>query len=272
MTPLVLNEGAPQGDGPRAGFPHCPEVSVVLPCLDEADTLGGCIAAAQRALTLHGLDGEIIVANNGSTDGSAEIARRLGARVVSVAVRGYGRALMAGIAASRGRYIVMGDADGSYDFAEAPRLVAALRGGADLALGCRLPSGGGTVAPGAMPPLHRWLGNPMFSWLARRVFGAPVHDIYCGLRGFTRVLYDGLSLSSPGMEFAAEMVLRAALAGARIAELPLTLRPDGRRSHRPHLRTFRDGWRTVRLFLRCAPLRRADRERRLIPAGLPKVR
>ena len=231
------------------------EVSIVMPCLNEAETLGACIAKAQGALRDHGIAGEVVVADNGSADGSREIARRLGARVVPVAAPGYGSALMGGIEAAAGRYVVMGDADDSYDFGETPRLVAKLREGFALVQGCRLPSGGGTVLPGAMPPLHRWWGNPMFSWMARAWFGAPVHDVYCGLRGFTRALYDRLDLRCTGMEFATEMIIKASLYGERIAEVPVTLHPDGRRAHAPHLRTFRDGWRTLRFFLMYSPRR-----------------
>ncbi len=160
---------------------------------------------------------------------------------------------MGGIAAARGRFVVMGDADDSYDFREVPRFVDKLREGYDLVQGCRLPSGGGRVMPGAMPFLHRWLGNPLFSSIARLWFGAPVHDVYCGLRGFRKDFQGGLAQRCTGMEFATEMVLKAALAGGRIAELPITLHPDGRRAHSPHLRTFRDGWRTLRLLLLFSP-------------------
>jgi glycosyltransferase involved in cell wall biosynthesis len=229
------------------------ELSVVMPCLNEADTLETCIRKAQRALAEGGISGEIVVADNGSTDGSPDIARSLGARVVSVAERGYGNALMGGIAASRGRYVIMGDADDSYDFTEIPRFVERLRAGAGLVQGCRLPSGGGRILPGAMPPLHRWVGNPLFTAMARRMFQAPVHDAYCGLRGFTRDLVDRLNLRCTGMEFATEMIVKAGLLGARIEEVPITLHPDGRREHLPHLRTFRDGWRTVRFFLMYSP-------------------
>lgn len=229
------------------------EVSVVMPCLNEAETLEACIAKAQRALREHGIPGEIIVADNGSTDGSAAIARRMGARVISVAARGYGSALMGGIAHARGRYVIMGDADDSYDFREIPRFVEKLRQGFELVQGCRLPAGGGTVATGAMPFLHRWFGNPFFSLLARSWFRAPIHDVYCGLRGFTKELVARLDLGFTGMEFATEMIIKASLRGVRIAEVPITLHPDGRRAHAPHLRTFRDGWRTLRFFLLYSP-------------------
>jgi glycosyltransferase involved in cell wall biosynthesis len=233
--------------------PGPPEVSIVIPCLDEADTLATCIGKAQRALLEHGIEGEIVVADNGSSDGSVGIAEGLGARVVPVAQRGYGHALMGGFEAARGRFIVMGDADDSYDFREVPRFVAKLREGFELVQGCRLPSGGGRVMPGAMPLLHYWLGNPMFSWLARRWFGAPIHDVYCGLRGVAKPLYLRLQQRCTGMEFATEMIVKATLQGARIAEVPITLHPSGRRSHGSHLRTFHDGWRTLRFFLLYSP-------------------
>lgn len=230
-----------------------PEVSVVMPCLNEADTLATCIAKAQRALRENKIHGEVIVADNGSTDGSPAIAMRLGARLVPVAARGYGHALMGGIAAAQGRYIIMGDADDSYDFLEIPAFVEQLRAGFDLVQGCRLPSGGGAIAPGAMPFLHRWCGNPLFSRLVRWWFKAPVHDVYCGLRGFTKAFYERLEQRCTGMEFATEMIIKASLYRARIAEIPITLYPDGRKAHPPHLKTFRDGWRTLRFFLMYSP-------------------
>jgi len=229
------------------------EVSIVIPCLNEADTLQNCIRKAQAALRDDNINGEIIVADNGSADGSPRIAEAAGARVVHVVERGYGSALMGGIAAAAGRFIVIGDADDSYDFREVPRIVAKLREGFDLVQGCRLPSGGGTIMGGAMPPLHRWWGNPMFSFLARRWFGAPVHDIYCGMRGFTRDLYQRLDQRCTGMEFATEMIIKASLAREKITEVPITLYPDGRRAHAPHLKTFRDGWLTMRFFLMFCP-------------------
>ena len=232
------------------------EVSVVMPCLNEADTLAVCVGKALGAMRRYGIAGEVVVADNGSTDASVRIAVESGARVVAVAARGYGAALMGGIAASRGRFIVMGDADDSYDFGEIPRFVERLRQGYDLVQGCRLPSGGGRIMPRAMPALHRWVGNPLFSVLARRWFGAKgVRDVYCGLRGFSKAFAERLDQRCTGMEFATEMVIRAALFGGRIAEVPITLHPDGRTSHTPHLRTFRDGWRTLRIFLLYSPRR-----------------
>jgi glycosyltransferase involved in cell wall biosynthesis len=230
------------------------DVSVVMPCLNEADTLETCIRKAQQAMREHGIAGEVIVADNGSSDGSQAIALRAGARVVDVPLRGYGNALMGGIAAARGRFVIMGDADDSYDFLEIPRIVAKLREGFDLVQGCRLPAGGGQIMPGAMPSLHRWLGNPMFSLMVRRWFRArSIHDVYCGLRGFTKDLYDRLALRCTGMEFATEMIIKASLFQEKMAEVPITLHPDGRRSHPPHLKTFRDGWRTLRFFLMYSP-------------------
>jgi len=230
-----------------------PELSVVMPCLNEADTIGICIQKALRALRENNIRGEVIIADNGSTDRSREIAAELGARVVPVREKGYGSALMGGIAAARGKFVIMGDADDSYDFLEIPRFVESLRAGNDLVQGCRLPSGGGTIVPGAMPFLHRWWGNPMFSRMAQWWFSAPIHDIYCGMRGFTRELYDRLDQRCTGMEFATEMIIKSSMCHEKIAEVPITLHPDGRKTHAPHLRTFRDGWRTLRFFLMYSP-------------------
>jgi glycosyltransferase involved in cell wall biosynthesis len=229
------------------------ELTIVMPCLNEADTLETCIEKAQRAMLQAGIAGEVVVADNGSTDESPAIARRMGARVVPVEAKGYGNALMGGIAAARGRFVIMGDADDSYDFLEVPKFVEKLREGYDLVQGCRLPSGGGRVLPGAMPISHRWLGNPMFSAMARSWFKAPIHDVYCGLRGFTKAHYEGLNQRCTGMEFATEMIIKSSLYRARIAEVPITLHPDGRKSHPPHLKTVRDGWRTLRFFLMYSP-------------------
>jgi hypothetical protein len=253
-TPPVLKTLREDAVGQRfTDQPRSPEVSVVMPCLNEADTLASCIKKAQRAFRDHHITGEVIVADNGSIDDSQTIAERMGARVICVEAKGYGNALMGGIAAARGKFVIMGDSDESYDFLEIPKFVEKLREGFELVQGCRLPSGGGRVMPGAMPFSHRWWGNPMLSRMVRRMFRAPVHDVYCGLRGFTKGLYDGLHLRCSGMEFAPEMIIKASLWGQSIAEVPITLYPDGRKSHAPHLRTFRDGWRTLRLFMMCSP-------------------
>ena len=229
------------------------KISIVMPCLNEADTLETCIRKAFLGIENSQVDGEVIVADNGSTDGSIEIAERLGARVVRVTAKGYGSALMGGIAAARGEFVIMGDADDSYDFLEVPKFVEKLKAGAELVQGCRLPSGGGTVKPGAMPFLHRWWGNPMFSFLVRLWFGAPIHDVYCGLRGFRKDFQKSLEQRCTGMEFATEMIIKSSLRGAKITEVPITLHPDGRKAHAPHLKTFRDGWRTLRFFFMCSP-------------------
>ena len=245
---------------PRRGTPAAPstgasgiELSVVIPCLNEADTLAVCVRKALAALAGSGISGEVIVADNGSTDGSIEIAEREGARVVRVPTRGYGSALMGGIEASKGRYILMGDADDSYDFGELPKFVMKLREGFDLVQGCRLPAGGGEVRTGAMPFLHRWWGNPMFSWMVQQWFHAPIHDVHCGMRAFTKELYVKLDQRCTGMEFASENVIKASIHGAKIAEVPVTLHVDGRVAHAPHLKTFRDGWRHFRFYLMFSP-------------------
>ena len=239
------------------------EVSVVIPCLNEEDTLGSCIEKARQALREHNIAGEIIVADNGSTDASRTIAEDHGTRVAMVNEPGYGSALMGGIAAAHGRFVIIGDADASYDFLEIPKIVKKLREGFDLVQGCRLPAGGGSIRPGAMPFLHRWIGNPLFSFLVRKWFYAPVNDVYCGLRGFTKAMYNRLDQRCTGMEFATEMIIKASLRGEKIVEVPITLHPDRRRSHAPHLKTFRDGWRTFRYFLMCSP-----RWLFLVPSGV----
>jgi glycosyltransferase involved in cell wall biosynthesis len=225
------------------------EVSVVIPCLNEANSLGFCIEKALIAFRKAGLRGEVIVADNGSTDGSIEIAMFNGATVVRVAERGYGTALKVGIAASRGEYIIMGDADDSYDFAEVPNFVAELRRGNDLVMGNRFKGG---IKPGAMPLLHKYFGNPGLSWLVNFFFGVGIGDSYCGMRGFSRAVYDKLDLRSSGMEFALEFVIKASQIGARISEIPVILWPD-KRGRPPHLRSFRDGWRSLRFMLMYAP-------------------
>jgi glycosyltransferase involved in cell wall biosynthesis len=256
MSPdLASSEPRPKSEE-SAGLATDPggiDLSVVMPCLNERDTLETCIRKAQRAMAVAGIQGEVVVADNGSSDGSQAIARACGARVVNVSERGYGNALRAGIAASRGTYVLMGDADDSYDFSELAPFYDKLRQGYDIVQGCRLPRGGGTINPGAMPFLHRWLGNPMFSRIANKWFEVPVSDIYCGMRGFRRDVYDGLALRCTGMEFATEMLIRASLSEVRIGEVPITLHKDGRVAHPPHLRTFRDGWRTLRFFLLYSP-------------------
>jgi glycosyltransferase involved in cell wall biosynthesis len=225
------------------------EVSVVMPCLNEAETLETCIVKAQRALQQANIFGEVVVADNGSTDGSVEIAERLGARVVNVRARGYGNALMGGIAVAAGKYIVMGDADDSYDFGHIPRFVERLRKGADLVMGNRFKGG---IQRQAMPALHRYFGNPALTRLGRLFFGSPVGDFYCGLRGFRKDAYERMALRTTGMEFATEMIVKATLLQLQVAEVPTTLSPDGR-SRPPHLRTWRDGWRTLRFFLLYSP-------------------
>src|SRR5271156_4878894 len=225
------------------------ELSVVMPCLNEAETLESCIRKAQQAMQSANIAGEVIVADNGSSDGSIEIAERLGARVVPVRTRGYGNALMGGIAAARGKYVVMGDADDSYDFGHIPRFLEQLRQGADLVMGNRFRGG---IQKSAMPALHRYFGNPALSRLGRLFFRSGVGDFYCGLRGFRKDAYERMGLRTTGMEFATEMVVKAALLGMPIVEVPTTLSPDGR-SRAPHLRTWHDGWRTLRFFLLYSP-------------------
>jgi hypothetical protein len=225
------------------------ELSVVLPCLDEAETLETCIRKALSSIARMGIAGEVIVADNGSTDGSQEIARRLGARVVAVSIRGYGAALQGGIEAARGRFVIMADADDSYDLAELEPFVAKLREGFDLVMGNRFQGG---IAPGAMPPLHRYLGNPVLTAVGRVFFRSPIRDFHCGMRGFRRDAIVGLELRTTGMEFASEMIAKAALRGLRVTEVPTPLARDGR-SRPPHLRSWRDGWRHLRFLLLYSP-------------------
>lgn len=227
-------------------------LTILMPCLNEAETIESCVHKAFRSLDQLNLAGEVVVADNGSTDGSRERAEALGARVVPVSERGYGAALQAGIIAAKGDWIVMGDADDSYDFSHLAPFISRLDEGYDLVMGCRLPQGGGKIMPGAMPWKHRWLGNPGLSWLGQLFFRAPVTDIYCGLRAFSRAAILRLNLLAPGMEFACEMVIKATLHGLRITEVPITLYQDGR-TRAPHLRTWRDGWRTLRFMLLFSP-------------------
>jgi hypothetical protein len=225
------------------------ELSVVMPCLNEAETLETCILKIQKAFQESGVLGEIIVADNGSTDGSPEIAGRLGVRVVNVQDPGYGNALMGGIAMASGKYIIMGDADDSYDFAHLPRFLVQLRAGADLVMGNRFQGG---IQPNAMPTLHQYLGNPLLTKIGRLFFGGTCGDFYCGLRGFTKEAYKRMDLRTTGMEFATEMVVKSTLLRMKVTEVPTTLSPDGR-TRPSHLRTWRDGWRTVRFFLLYSP-------------------
>lgn len=225
------------------------ELSIVMPCLNEAETLATCIRKARAAIDNTGVTGEVIVADNGSTDGSQRIAEEEGARVVRVENKGYGSALIGGICAARGRYVVMGDADDSYDFSSLKPFLEKLREGADLVMGNRFKGG---IAPGAMPVLHRYLGNPVLSWLGRLFFDIEVRDFHCGLRGFDREQILALNLRTTGMEFASEMVVRASLERYAITEVPTTLSPDGR-SRAPHLRTWRDGWRHLSFLLMYSP-------------------
>jgi hypothetical protein len=229
------------------------ELTIVIPCLNEAETLPVCIAKAQRGLQAAGVAGEILVADNGSTDGSAAVAEKAGARVVTVREKGYGSALRGGIEAAQAKWIIMGDADDSYDFSHIDGFVQKLRDGFDLVMGCRFPDGGGTITPGAMPWKNRWIGNPILSFIGRLFFKCPVRDFHCGLRGFTKAAYEKMELKTTGMEFASEMVIKATmLKSLKIAEVPVTLRPDGR-SRPPHLKPWRDGWRHLRFMLIYSP-------------------
>jgi glycosyltransferase involved in cell wall biosynthesis len=228
------------------------DLTILMPCLNEAETLAACIGKARLGIERAGVSGEVLIADNGSTDGSIALAEQLGARVVPVAEKGYGSALRGGIEAARGQWVLMGDADDSYDFSQAPAFVEKLRAGCDLVMGCRLPSGGGTILPGAMPWKNRWLGNPALSSLGRLLFQTPIHDFHCGLRAFSRAAYERMQPKTTGMEFASEMVMKATLKGLRVAEVPITLHKDGR-SRPPHLRAWRDGWRHLRFMLIYSP-------------------
>jgi hypothetical protein len=225
------------------------ELTIMMPCLNEAETIEVCVSKAMGFLARTGISGEVLIADNGSTDGSQKMAEALGARVVQVFERGYGAALMGGMKASHGRYVIMGDADDSYDFENLDKMVEALRGGADLVMGNRFKGG---IEKGAMPFLHRYLGNPVLSMIGRLFYKIPVGDFHCGLRGFHRESMLALGLQSPGMEFASEMVVKTALNGLNMVEVPTTLKPDGR-SRPPHLKTWRDGWRHLRFLLLHSP-------------------
>lgn len=225
------------------------ELTILMPCLNEAQTVASCVKEARGYLERCGIDGEVLVADNGSTDGSVEVAQAAGARVIRVPARGYGAALLAGIGEARSDHVIMGDADGSYDFSRLDGYVEGLRGGADLVMGNRFLGG---IQPGAMPFLHRYLGNPVLSFIGRLFFRTDIRDFHCGLRGFSRRAILKLGLTTRGMEFASEMVAKAALGGLRIAQVPTSLRPDGR-DRPPHLRTWRDGWRHLRFLLLFCP-------------------
>jgi glycosyltransferase involved in cell wall biosynthesis len=225
------------------------ELTVVMPCLNEAATIGTCIRKAMGSIERMGIIGEVVIADNGSTDGSQRIAEELGARVVPVERRGYGAALTGGIAAARGRWVIMGDADDSYDFSQLEPFVEGLRSGYDLVAGNRFRGG---IRPGAMPWLHRHLGNPMLSFIGKRLYRTPCGDIYCGLRGFDRRKIEQLDIRSTGMEFAIEMIVKATMQGLRVTEVPTTLSPDAE-GRQPHLNTWRDGWKSMRLLLLYSP-------------------
>lgn len=236
---------AAQGDAASSRL----ELTILMPCLNEAETIGACIAKAKAFLASSGISGEVVIADNGSTDGSIAIAEGLGARVVPVPMRGYGAALGGGIASARGTFTIMGDADDSYDFGNLGPFLERLRAGDDLVMGNRFRGG---IEPGAMPVLHRYLGNPVLSFLGRLFFSIPVADFHCGIRGFRTSAVRDLQLKTTGMEFASEMVVRSALDRLRISEVPTTLKPDGR-SRAPHLRTWRDGWRHLKFLLMYSP-------------------
>ena len=242
-----VDEGGRSTSAPGAGLPF--EVAVIMPCLNEALTVGTCVSKALATFRSLGVSGEVVVVDNGSTDGSREIAQRAGARVVREERRGYGSALMRGAEEARARYIIMADADDSYDLTDLERFIGGLRAGNDLVMGSRRL---GKILPGAMPWHHRWIGNPVLSGILNLLFRAGISDAHCGMRGFTKEAYRRMHLQTTGMEFASEMVIKAALAKMKIAEIPITLHPDGR-DRPPHLRSFRDGWRHLRFMLLFSP-------------------
>ena len=236
-------------DDAKAGMVQALELSVVLPCLNERETVVVCVQKAVAALEKAGIHGEVIVADNGSTDGSVELAETEGARVVHVEHRGYGNALRGGIQAARGKYVLMADSDDSYDFTHIPRFIEQLRNGSDLVMGNRFLGG---IRDGAMPLLHRYLGNPVLTAIGRLFFRSPSRDFHCGIRAFRKDSYERMDIRSTGMEFASEMVVKASLLRMKVSEVPTTLSPDGR-SHPPHLRTWHDGWRHLRFLLMYSP-------------------
>jgi glycosyltransferase involved in cell wall biosynthesis len=233
-------------------MPEPVDLTILMPCLNEAETLARCIEKAKKGVEKSGVRCEILVADNGSTDGSQAIAEKHGARVAAIPEKGYGSALIGGTRAAYGRWILMGDADDSYDFSEADRFVKKFQEGYELVMGCRLPSGGGTILPGAMPWKNRWIGNPILSFIGRLFFKCPAHDFHCGLRGYTRESFEAMDLQTTGMEFASEMVIKATLRKLKITEVPVTLSKDGR-SRPPHLKPWRDGWRHLRFMLLFSP-------------------
>ena len=233
----------------KAALPRAFELTVVLPCLNERETVGTCVQKAVEALRKAGVHGEVIVADNGSTDGSVELAETEGARVVHVEHRGYGNALRGGIQEARSTYVLMADSDDSYDFTHIPRFIEQLRNGSDLVMGNRFLGG---IRDGAMPPLHRYLGNPVLTAIGRLFFRSPSRDFHCGIRAFRKESYERMDIRSTGMEFASEMVVKASLLRMKVSEVPTTLSPDGR-SHPPHLRTWHDGWRHLRFLLMYSP-------------------
>jgi len=228
------------------------KLTILMPCLNEAETLARCIEKAKIGIQKSGVRGEILIADNGSTDGSQAIAEKLGARVVAVKEKGYGAAIIGGSRAALGQWILMGDADDSYDFGEADRFVKKFQEGFELVMGCRLPSGGGTIVPGAMPWKNRWIGNPVLSSIGRLFFKCPARDFHCGIRGYTKAAFEKMDLQTTGMEFASEMVISATLKKLNITEVPVTLSKDGR-SRPPHLKPWRDGWRHLRFMLLFSP-------------------
>jgi glycosyltransferase involved in cell wall biosynthesis len=247
--PLTHSDEMPELDtSPQTNI----EFTIVMPCLNEAETLGACIQKARKSIEQHQLNAEIIIADNGSTDGSQQIARNYGARVVEVRNKGYGAALYGGISAAKGKYIIMGDADDSYDFSALDSFIEKLREGFDLVMGCRLPVGGGKIMPGAMPFKHRLLGNPVLSLIGKIFYRSSTTDFHCGLRGFSKEAFINMDLQTTGMEFASEMVIKATLLNMRITEVPTILYKDGR-SRPPHLRSWRDGWRHLRFMLMYCP-------------------
>ena len=230
-----------------------PDITVVIPCLNEEDTLGACLSKLETVARDENFALEVIVADNGSQDKSIEIASQFNSRVVYVPRKGYGAALMGGIEQAKAPFVLMADADDSYDFLEVPKFFQKTKEGFDLVQGCRLPRGGGKIIKGAMPWSHRHIGNPLFTFLVRSWFNSPINDVYCGMRAFKKSFYDSLKMRCTGMEFATEMIIKAANSGAKTVEVPITLHKDGRIQHPPHLRTIRDGWKTLQFFLICAP-------------------